>query len=110
MTELAAKEDTKIGAKQLFKAASLGDTVACEVVDEVTSYIASGLKNVVHTFNPDCIVIGGGVSLAGDDLFDPVLQKTKSLVMEPYRETFSLVPAELGDDVGVVGAATLCFA
>ncbi len=110
MTELAAKEGTMIGAKHLFKAASLGDPVASEVVDEVTSYIASGLKNVVHTFNPDCIVIGGGVSLAGDDLFTPVLEKTKRLVMEPYRDTFRIVPALLGDDVGVVGAATLCFA
>ena len=109
ITELAAEEGTSIGAKHLFKAASLGDIVACEIVDEVTSYIASGLKNVVHTFNPDCIVIGGGVSLAGDALFKPVLEKTKSLVMGPYRDTFKLIAATLGDDVGVVGAATLCF-
>ncbi len=109
ITELAAEEGISIGAKHLFKAARLGDKVACEIVDEVTSYIASGLKNVVHTFNPDCIVIGGGVSLAGEDLFEPVLEKTKSLVMGPYRDTFKLIAATLGDDVGVVGAATLCF-
>ncbi|MFD0869895.1 ROK family protein, partial [Paenibacillus residui] len=60
-------------------------------------------------FNPDCIVIGGGVSRVGDDLFSPVRRKTVSLVMEPYRDTFRIVPASLGDDVGVVGAATLCF-
>lgn len=110
MTELAAQDGTTIGAKHLFKAASLGDVVASIVVDEVTSYIASGLKNVVHTFNPDCIVIGGGVSLAGEDLFSPVLEKTKRLVMKPYRETFRIAPALLGDDAGVIGAATLCFA
>jgi len=109
MTELAAQDGTVIGAKHLFKAASLGDSVAIGVIDEATSYIASGLKNVIHTFNPDCIVIGGGVSLAGDDLFAPVLEKTKRLVMEPYRETFRIVPALLGEDVGVVGAATLSF-
>ncbi|MFJ7933314.1 ROK family protein [Sporosarcina sp. NPDC096371] len=110
MTELAAQDGTAIGAKHVFQAASLGDEVASAVVDEVTSAIALGLKNVVHTFNPDCIVIGGGVSLAGDELFSPVLKKTKKLVMEPYRETFRIAPAKLGDDVGVVGAATLCFA
>ena len=109
MTELAATEGVMIGAKHLFEAARLGDEVALEVVDEVTTSIAAGLKNVVHTFNPDCIVIGGGVSLAGDALFIPVMEKTKKLVMEPYRETFRIVPAMLGDDVGVVGAATLCI-
>ena len=107
MTELAEKDGTPIGAKHLFAAARLGDRVACEIVDEVTDYVALGLKNVVHTFNPDCIVIGGGVSLAGDELFTPVLEKTRNLVMKPYRDTFSIVPASLGGDVGIVGAATL---
>lgn len=109
MTELAAKDGTLIKAKHLFEAARLGDALACEVVDQVTDYVALGLKNVVHTFNPDCIVIGGGVSLAGDDLFSPVLEKTRKLVMKPYRDTFRIAPALLGNDVGVVGAATLCF-
>lgn len=109
MTELAEKDGTPIGAKHLFAAARAGDAVACAVVDEVTQNVALGLKNIIHTFNPDCIVIGGGVSLAGDALFDPVLEKTKAAVLEPYRETFKLVPAALGDDVGIVGAATLYF-
>ncbi|MCZ2258503.1 ROK family protein [Sporosarcina sp. G11-34] len=110
MTELAEMDGTSIGAKHLFEAAALFDKVACEVVDEVTDYVALGLKNIVHTFNPDCIVIGGGVSSAGDDLFTPVFEKTRKLVMKPYRDTFRIVPALLGKDVGVIGAATLCFA
>ncbi|WP_210469808.1 ROK family protein [Sporosarcina sp. 6E9] len=110
MTELAKQDGTPIGAKHLFEANRQGDMIASEVVDKVTDYVALGLKNIVHTFNPDCIVIGGGVSLAGDDLFRPVLKKTRNLVMEPYRETFRIVPALLGDDVGVIGAATLCYA
>lgn len=110
MTALAEQAGAPIGAKHLFAAAGLGDQVACEVVDKVTDYVALGMKNVVHTFNPDCIVIGGGVGLAGDDLFIPVLEKTRNLVMAPYRDTFRIVPALLGDDVGVVGSATLCFA
>lgn len=110
MTELAAEDGISIGAKHLFEAARQGDAVAQETVEQVTYYIALGLVNVVHTFNPDCIVIGGGVSRAGEALFVPVKNKTSELVMEPYRETFRIVPALLGDDVGVIGAATLCFA
>lgn len=109
MTNLAAQEGIPISAKHLFEAARQGDGTARQTVDEVTHYIALGLMNVVHTFNPDCIVIGGGVSRVGDDLFSPVRRKTVSLVMEPFRDTFRIVPASLGDDVGVVGAATLCF-
>ncbi|MBO1912071.1 ROK family protein, partial [Microvirga sp. 3-52] len=74
MTELAKQDGTPIGAKHLFEANRQGDMIASEVVDKVTDYVALGLKNIVHTFNPDCIVIGGGVSLAGDDLFRPVLK------------------------------------
>ena len=109
MTELAEKEGVAIGAKHLFEAASLGDSVACEVVDQVTDSIALGLKNIIHSFNPDYIVIGGGVSLAGDVLFSPVIEKTRNLVLKPYRDTFNIVPAQLVNDVGIVGAATLCF-
>ncbi|GIP35163.1 ROK family protein [Paenibacillus sp. J2TS4] len=109
MTKLAARDGASIGAPHLFEAAGQGDQVARHTVERITHYIALGLMNVVHTFNPDCIVIGGGVSRAGDALFGPVRLKTSALVMEPYRETFRIVPAMLGDDVGVVGAATLCF-
>lgn len=107
MNELANREGVSISAKHLFHAAKLGDAVACKVVDEVTHSVAIGLKNIIHTFNPDCIVIGGGVSLAGAALFNPVIEKTKKLVLAPYRETVKIVPAMLGDDVGIVGAATL---
>lgn len=107
MTKLASDEGVSMNAKHLFAAARLNDEVACRVVDEVTDSIAVGLKNIIHTFNPDCIVIGGGVSLAGEALFEPVIEKTRKIVLAPYRDTFTIVPAQLGDDVGIVGAATL---
>lgn len=107
MTKLASEEGVSINAKHLFSAAKLGDSVASHVVDEVTNSIAVGLKNIIHTFNPDLIVIGGGVSLAGDALFKPMIEKTRKIVLAPYRDTFNIMPAMLGDEVGIVGAATL---
>lgn len=107
ITEIAAAHKESISAKHVFEAQRQDDPVAIEVIDYTINYMALGLVNVIHTFNPDRIVIGGGVSKAGDVLFTALRSRTKQLVMEPYRSTFEIVPAGLNDDVGLVGAAAL---
>ncbi|MFE5321110.1 ROK family protein [Paenibacillus sp. NPDC056579] len=107
ITELAASQDEAASAKHVFEAYKQQDPVAVEVVDRAIHYMALGLANAVHTFNPDRIVIGGGVSKAGDLLFPALKAKTEQLVMKPYRGTYEIVPAGLRDDVGLIGAAAL---
>lgn len=109
MADLALREGVPFGARHVFEAARLSDAAACETIELVIRYMALGLMNIVHTFNPDCIVIGGGVSKAGGELFLPLTAKTREEVMEPYRDTYRILPATLGDDAGVVGAAALCL-
>lgn len=106
MSELAAG-DPGVSAKHVFEAKRLNDPVAVEVIDRAIHYMALGLVNVIHSFNPDRIVIGGGVSRAGDLLFPQLKEMTDKLVMPSYVGTYELVPAELRDDVGLVGAAAL---
>lgn len=106
MSELAAGEPG-VSAKHVFEAKRLNDPVAVEVIDRAIYYMALGLVNVIHIFNPDRIVIGGGVSRAGDLLFPQLKEMTDKLVMPSYLGTYELVPAELRDDVGLVGAAAL---
>ncbi|MGG3279462.1 ROK family protein [Paenibacillus solani] len=106
MSELAA-EEPGVSAKHVFEAKRLNDPVAVEVIDRAIYYMALGLVNVIHSFNPDRIVIGGGVSRAGDLLFPQLKEMTDKLVMPSYLGTYELVPAELRDDVGLVGAAAL---
>ncbi|GGG64887.1 ROK family protein [Paenibacillus radicis (ex Gao et al. 2016)] len=105
--EIAAMAGEEISSRHVFEAASQGDALAAEVIDRMIRYTAIGLANVVHTFNPDRIVIGGGVSKAGDLLFPKLREETARFVMAPYRNTFEIVPAGLNDDVGLIGAASL---
>jgi glucokinase len=107
ISEIAGAVNEAVSAKHVFEALRRDDPVAIEVIDRTIQYMALGLVNVIHTFNPDRIVIGGGVSKAGDLLFGELRTKTRELVMEPYRNTFDIVPAGLNDDVGLVGAAAL---
>lgn len=107
ITELASANGDKVTAQHVFQAMKLNDPVAIEVIDRTIHYMAIGLANAVHTFNPDCIVIGGGVSKAGDLLLPALRKKTDEFVMAPYRGTFNIVSAGLKDDVGLIGAAAL---
>ncbi|MFF2481077.1 ROK family protein [Paenibacillus sp. NPDC058071] len=107
IAELAVASGEPISSRHVFEAAKRGDAVAVEVIDKTTDYMAIGLANAVHTFNPDRIVIGGGVSKAGELLFSALRKKTEECVMKPYRGTYDIVPADLKDDVGIIGAAAL---
>nr|WP_244364658.1 ROK family protein [Paenibacillus cellulositrophicus] len=107
MTVLAEAEGVPLSAKHVFQAAAMNDKLAQETLEQVIHYTGLGLMNIIHSFNPDCIVIGGGVSRAGAAFFEPLRGKTGELVMEPYRGTYAIKPAELKDDVGIIGAAAL---
>ncbi|WP_169085727.1 ROK family protein [Paenibacillus sp. PL91] len=107
ISELASASGDKVTSQHVFQAMKLNDPVAVEVIDRTIHYMAQGLANAVHTFNPDRIVIGGGVSKAGELLFPALRKKTEELVMAPYRGTYSIMPAGLKDDVGLIGAAAL---
>lgn len=107
MAQLAEEEGTSVSAKHVFRAAQSGDETAQEIVERTFRYLGIGLANTIHSYNPERIVIGGGVSNVGDFLFDALRERTEELVMPSYRGTYEIVPAELGDDVGILGAAAL---
>ncbi len=107
ITELASRSGEKINSRHVFEAMALKDPVAVEVIERTIHYMAIGLANAVHTFNPDRIVIGGGVSKAGELLFPALREKTEELVMKPYKGTYTIESVGLRDDVGLIGAAAL---
>jgi glucokinase len=63
------------------------------------------MVNIIHLFNPALIVIGGGVSKAGPLLFEPVERVVRERAMEVPRNAVRIVRAELGENVGLLGAA-----
>ncbi len=95
-----------INAKVPFDAAKLGDETAIKVIDEYVDMFAEALANMVNIFQPQLIVIGGGVSKEGEDLLAPLREKMKgrTYCAEGVENT-RLVVAQMGNDAGIVGAA-----
>ena len=77
------------------------------IVKRSVRHLAIGISNIIHLFNPRAIVIGGGVARAGDVLFAPLRERVRACLMPSFAETFELLPAKLGEDAGVIGAAAL---
>jgi glucokinase len=101
---LRQKED--FSAKDVFDAAKLGDKLAVRVTEYTAEYLAKGLACAAAVADPECFVIGGGVSAAGDYLIDLLVKYYKIHVFHPSRET-KILKASLGNDAGMYGAARL---
>jgi glucokinase len=86
-------------------AALAGDPLAGEVWDETTAALGCGLTSIVNLLEPEVVVIGGGVSRAGEHLLAPARDQVEREAMARAR----VVSARLGDRVGVVGAAAIAF-
>ena len=99
----------EVTASDVAEAAAAGDAVASEVWDETTAMLGSTLANVLDVFNPELVVLGGGVTRAGDQLLVPVREAALRQAMAPARDAADIVLAGLGEDLGVVSAATVAF-
>ena len=108
ITDLVGGDLDKITAREVNQAAQAGDPVAIEIFRQAGFYIGVGIVNLLHIFNPSLIVIGGSVTKAGDLLFEPIRATVRERAMASYYwENTPIVPAVLGDDVGLLGAVAL---
>ena len=98
-----------ITARDVAEAAAAGDRVAQRVWDETTDILGSALANILDVFNPELIVLGGGVTRAGDQLLAPVREAAFAQAMPPARSAADIILSELGDRLGVVSAAAIAF-
>jgi glucokinase len=96
-----------VEAVDVARAADQGDELAQELIEEAGYALGIGVRNLLHLFNPEVVVIGGGVSRIGDRLWNPMRAVVESDAMDAYRQNLRIVPAELEDDPGLVGAALL---
>ena len=97
----------EITSKSISEAAKAGDELARELFAEAGFYIGLGLVNLIHILEPSRVLIGGGVSLAGDLLFEPIRETAHQRVMSPIYREVEILPAALGADVGLMGAVAL---
>lgn len=98
-----------LSAKGVYEAGMKGDTVALDVLARMGAFLGIGIANLVNLLNPEVIVIGGRVASAwelfADHMHKEVLARAFSLPAQSVR----IVPAECGDDAGLLGAARLAF-
>jgi glucokinase len=96
-------------AADVAAAARAGDPAAVRVWEETCEALASGVTSLANLFEPELVVLGGGVSRVGEQLLGPVRELVHAQVMEPPERKIGVVQAALGDSVGVVGAAAVAY-
>ena len=101
------EDNEPIDAKQIFDFAKAGDAYANQVVEKFSFYLGLALGNIANILNPSTIVLGGGVSQAGDFLVEKVSKVVEEFTFPTIRSITKIKIAELGNDAGMIGAASL---
>ncbi len=109
MLKTIALRDGEVTGKTAFEAAKLGDPVAEKVVDTYARYVATGIVLLTNVFRPEIVMIGGGVSNAGSALIDRVTRivNRHCFGSRKVNDVPEIVQASLGNDAGIIGAASL---
>ena len=105
--EATGEED--INGRIIFARAAQGDQQMLEILNHWISDIAAGIVGLVHTFNPQMVLIGGGVSSQEELLIRPLREKILKTAMPRFSEGLQVEAATLGNDAGMIGAAKFCL-
>lgn len=95
--------------RHLAEWADAGDPVALQVWNEIADWLGTALANITWLLNPDAIVVGGGVSKAGEVLFGPLRQRMQAMLSPVFWEHLRLLPARFGNEAGIIGCAALAL-
>ena len=109
LIEIVEGEIENITAEKVEIAARDGDSLALDVIAKAATYLGVGMVNLVNIFNPEMIIVGGGMAKMGDLLLAPARQVVQERAFQLPAQAVRIVPAQLGDDAGVLGAATFAF-
>lgn len=106
--EMAGGDPAQITGETVGKAAEQGDMLAGELVEQAGRALGIGIASLMVLLNPEVFVVGGPVTRLGERLFAPMRAAIDEFVLHPrYAENTPIVPAKLGDNVGLIGAAAL---
>ena len=104
------RESPVVDGAAVGRAAVQGDPFALQVIRTAGHYLGIGMVNLLHLFSPQAVVIGGSTAQLGDLLFDPAREVIEQHVLDPRFIPPNLIrPAQLGDDVCLIGAAWWAF-
>ncbi|SFD43551.1 ROK family protein [Clostridium uliginosum] len=107
--ETSLRKYDKITSYEVFLEAAAGDPVAKDIIDNALNYLGIAIANSVSIFDPEIIIIGGGVSKAGDIVFETIRKVVDKRCFKSMAASVKIVPAGLGTDAGVIGAVALAL-
>ncbi len=100
-----AEEHGAVSGRTAFDAAKMGDAIGLKVVEKYIEYVADGIVGIVNIFQPDKLVIGGGISKEGDYLLNPIKAYVEKYDYNKDFKRTDILTATLRNDAGIVGAA-----
>jgi glucokinase len=110
LNRLCEGDSSRITTKLVAEAARQGDVIAADCLSRAQRALGRALAHAVTLLAPSRIILGGGVSLIGEDFwFEPIRRETEKRVFPPFRGTYDIVPAALGEEVVVHGALALAL-
>lgn len=110
ISEMVDGDLDRVSGKVVGQAALQGDALGLETIERGGRYVGYGIASMMMLFNPTIFVVGGGVTSVGDLLFKPMREAARQHVIDPkYYDRCEIVPAELGEDVAIIGAAALAL-
>lgn len=107
--ETSLKDYDEVTAKEVFTEAEKGDKVSQDILNDALSYLGIAIANIANSFDPDKIVMGGGVSQAGNIVFEKIDYEMERRCLKIIYDNCKIEKAVLGGKAGVLGAAALAI-
>lgn len=107
LLDMCSGDLNNLTAEMIANAAKKGDIIAWNVFNKAAEYLGIGISALINLFNPEAIVIGGGVTQAGDILFDTVRKTVKARSLNKINKDVVILPATFGPKAAVMGAISL---
>jgi glucokinase len=105
----AAEGSLEVNSRTVARAAEAGIPLAREIITSAAEALGVGLVNIIHIFNPEMIILGGGVTLMGRMLMEPALRIVQERAMKAPRDVVQISIAQLGTNTGLIGAGALIY-
>ncbi|MFH1568706.1 MAG: ROK family protein [Gemmatimonadota bacterium] len=104
LREDCGDDPERIDARMVFAAARAGDAVCAAIVGRAAHLLGVAIANLANLLDPEVVIVGGGVAQANDALFAPLVETARTYVCAFLRDRLTIVPAQLGEDAGLIGA------
>jgi len=104
LRDLCGGDPERLDAAMVFAAARRGDEVSARIIARVAHLLGVAVANLVNLLDPEIVIVGGGLAQAGPTLFGPLTRTARDYVCDLLRDRVHIVPAQLGDEAGLIGA------